>query len=256
MALRVKAVTLFSFLLLAMALLLGPSVRSGVTAVNLDILYLLWAIVSFSLLGYALSSIRVKVIRRRRKRSRYAIISGLLWLLAIGVAIYSFLHPAEPEWTPGNETGIPESGPFETMRGGLSVFYKTVSPYLYVIPYVLLIAIPIIVYLRRRRSRAVLFSRVRFDPELRYQDITGSPREKIIRMYRNVVAGLVIKGYPYRKSWTHWEHEEKLREIFPDLDDLDTLTRLFEKAKYAGRVELEDLERAAESYERLMGFLK
>ncbi|WP_148206285.1 DUF4129 domain-containing protein [Thermococcus gammatolerans] len=256
MALRLKAMILFASLVVIMALLLGPSVRAGVTAVNLDLLYLFWAIVSFSLLGYALSSIRVRGIWKRKKRSKYAVISGLLWIIAIGVAMYSLLYPTEPEWSSGNETGVPKNGPFETMRGGLTVFYKAISPYLYVVPYVLLLAIPVILYLRRRKPREVLLPEVRFDPELRYEDITGSPSEKIIRMYRNVVAGLVLKGYPYRRSWTHWEHEEKLREIFPDLEDLDTLTRLFEKAKYAERIGQKDLELAAKSYERLMEFLK
>ena len=97
---------------------------------------------------------------------------------------------------------------------------------------------------------------VKFDPGLTYESIEGTPAERVVKMYKNVVAGLVERGYPYRKSWTHWEHEERLRKIFPDLDDLDTLTRIFERAKYSGRLDPEEVERARHSYDRLMELLR
>ncbi|WP_167711826.1 MULTISPECIES: hypothetical protein [unclassified Thermococcus] len=47
-----------------------------------------------------------------------------------------------------------------------------------------------------------------------------------------------------------------LREIFPDLEDLDVLIRIFEKTKYAGRLNDDDVKLARKSYERLMSLLR
>ncbi|MCD6140749.1 MAG: DUF4129 domain-containing protein, partial [Thermococcus sp.] len=89
-----------------------------------------------------------------------------------------------------------------------------------------------------------------------FDTIEGSPEERIIKMYKNVVAGLIKRGYPYQKSWTHWEHEDKLKDIFEDLEDLDNITRVFEKAKYGYKLDKEDIKIAKESYEKLMHFLR
>ncbi|ACJ16247.1 Hypothetical protein TON_0759 [Thermococcus onnurineus NA1] len=41
---------------------------------------------------------------------------------------------------------------------------------------------------------------------MRYEALEGTTAKRVIKMYKNVVAGLIMKGYPYRKSWTHREH--------------------------------------------------
>jgi len=107
-----------------------------------------------------------------------------------------------------------------------------------------------------RREKAEEFEITKFNPEITFDSIDGSPEERIIKMYKNVVAGLIKKGYPYQKSWTHWENEDKLRDIFEDLEDLDRLTRVFEKAKYGHQLDKEDIAVAKKSYENLMEFLR
>lgn len=127
---------------------------------------------------------------------------------------------------------------------------------MYVIPLVIA-AFIVLTAVKRRRKRIVIRGELhRFNPQMTFDTIEGTPEERVIKMYKNVVAGLILKGYPYQKSWTHWEHEEKLKNIFEDLDDLHTLTRIFEKAKYAKKLSDEDIEVARKSYDNLMKFLR
>ncbi|ASJ02960.1 hypothetical protein A3L09_06660 [Thermococcus profundus] len=253
-----KITLLFLSLLFSIALLMSSTVSFGVTSVNVDLLYFIGLLLSFFLIGYGLSYLRLRGGPRRRKKSRYAIISGLLWIIAFGVAVYLLFNPRPSPQHPTNQTGIPHPGSFQRIKGGIEALYNALPSSAYLIPYLLLIVVPIFLIIKRRlgRSPSIGGPKVRFEPDLRYEDISGPPKERVIRMYRNVVAGLVLKGYPYQKSWTHREHEERLREIFPDLGDLDVLTRLFEKAKYADRLEPEDVKLARESYERLMRYLR
>lgn len=247
---------LFISLLLGMALVMSARIGLGVTSVNVDLLYFIGLLLSFGLLGYGLSYIRFGV-RPRRRKKRYALLSGMLWIIAFGVALYLLLNPRPQPTYSTNQTGIPHTGDFQAIKGGIRAIYRALPGYLYLVPYLLLFAVPALILVRRRLRRSSSpWKGVKFDPGLRYEDITGPPRERVIRMYKNVVAGLVERGYPYRRSWTHREHEERLREVFPDLQDLDVLTRLFEKAKYADRLDPEDVRLARRSYERLMRLLR
>ncbi|NJE84295.1 DUF4129 domain-containing protein [Thermococcus sp. CX2] len=192
--------------------------------------------------------------RGERKRKKGNVLATIITILAFFVAIKLLLDKRTEKLFEGPGAVKTIEGAWDYITsGGVQVVLRELPTVFYLLPFIVFLLIAGTAL--RRRKRKVEFE-VRFNPEMRYEALEGTPAERVIKMYKNVVAGLVMKGYPYRKSWTHWEHEEMLREIFPDLDDLDVLTRIFEKAKYAGRLSDEDVEAARESYERLMDFLR
>ncbi|NJE61395.1 DUF4129 domain-containing protein [Thermococcus sp. 21S7] len=189
---------------------------------------------------------------QRTKRGN--VLTGTITLLAILVAIKLLFERRQESLVNGGKVGETLSGVwYNVTSGDFVVTLRELPGIFYVIP--LLVFVLLLLTVRRRKRHVTPFE-VRFEPEMTYDSIEGTSAERVIKMYKNVVAGLVMKGYPYQKSWTHWEHEAKLREIFPDLEDLDVLTRMFEKAKYAERLGEDDVKLARESYERLMTFLR
>ncbi|ASJ09781.1 hypothetical protein A3L11_08720 [Thermococcus siculi] len=191
---------------------------------------------------------------RRSKRGN--VLAGALTLLAIFVALKLLFEKKPENLVEGGKVGESLEGAWYYVTSGqFKVVLQELPAIFYIIPFLAFLLLIITAKRRREKREGVPFE-TRFEPEMTYDTIGGTPAERVIRMYKNVVAGLVRKGYPYQRSWTHWEHEAKLREIFPDLDDLDVLTRIFEKAKYAGRLEDGEVAIARESYERLMSFLR
>lgn len=192
---------------------------------------------------------------RRTKRGN--VLAGAITLLAIFVAI-RLIFEKKPEHlvNTGKVGGETLSGIWYNVTSGDFVVTLKELPggVFYLLPFAVFI---LLILTAKRRKRQVTTFEVKFEPEMTYDSIEGTPAERVIKMYKNVVAGLVRKGYPpYQKSWTHWEHEERLREIFQDLEDLDVLTRIFERAKYAGRLDEADVSAARRSYERLMEILR
>lgn len=253
-----RSVSLVALILMVIfSLMQSSTVRRSTTTLNIEWYFFLSSLFFFGVAGYAVKLAiegRLKVYRaKRRKRNIFAY---AITFLALIVAVYLiFFHrdvdsPVEVE----GANGLLEKLRPNVTFGDLVVVWKQFPGWVYLIPPLLFLIIVLTAKRIKRRQRSV--PGIRFEPKLTYDSIDGTPPEKVIKMYKNVVAGLISKGYPYQKSWTHWEHEEKLKEIFPDLEDLDTLTRIFEKAKYAGRLDDSDVKLARESYERLMSFLR
>ena len=254
---RMKALYggLFSALVLVLTLLGSTSVRGGVTVFNFEWVFFFVNLVLLAMAGYVIKvALEGGFERREGPRRRGNIFAGAITLLAILVAIKLLFDRTPENLIEGGEVGETLEGAWYFVTSGqLKVVLRELPPVFYLLPFLVFLAI--VLTARRRKVEKARFE-VRFRPEMRYEELEGTPAERVVKMYKNVVAGLVMKGYPYRKSWTHWEHEAKLREIFPDLEDLDVLTRIFEKAKYAGRLEERDVAIARESYDRLMGFLR
>jgi len=246
----------FLVLLSVMAALGSPETSSGTSTLNVDWIYFFSSLALFVLLGYSIRAILENgiVIPKGERKTKGSLLPALIILAAIFVALYKLSHRAPPEIR-ANVTA--PTGPLWQVeafgRDVVRIIYRPLPDYLYLIP-PLIFLILVLTAGRRKVDRGEM--EVKFDPELTYESIEGTPAERVVKMYKNVVAGLVERGYPYRKSWTHWEHEERLRKIFPDLDDLDTLTRIFERAKYSGRLDPEEVERARHSYDRLMELLR
>ncbi len=258
-----KDVVLFIVMLFLMATISGKATASGYIVFNIQWLLWVYTMAVFGLAGYSFIVIMraglkpVKV--KRKSKGGNNIILALVNVISFMLIILLFrkFHPRKP---PSNNTSaivnvhqftIPLS------RMGIIIKNSPINMTLYLLPYFLLIFLVVIgvVMFRKKKSEVEEIAR-RFNPEMTYDSIEGSPAERVIKMYKNVVAGLVRKGYPYQKSWTHWEHEDKLREIFPDLEDLDTMTRIFEKARYAEKLNPADVKIARESYNRIMEYLK
>lgn len=254
---RMKALygALFSFLLLLFTLLGSTAVHGGVTVFNIEWFFFFVNLTLLAMAGYVVKIMLSEGLdREERKRKKRNVLATIITILAFFVAIKLLLDKRTEKLFEGPGAVKTIEGALDYITsGGVQVVLRELPAVFYLLPFIIFLLIAGIALWRRKRK--VEFE-VRFNPEMRYEALKGTPAERVIKMYKNVVAGLVMKGYPYRKSWTHWEHEERLREIFPDLDDLDVLTRIFEKAKYAGRLSDGDVEVARESYERLMDFLR
>ncbi len=221
-------------------LLQSSAVHGGTTVFNFEWYIFLSSLFLFGAAGYVIRMlIEEGPVIGGRKTGKHKIVTQVITLLALLVAIYLLTHKKPEELTEGKEVGRSILGPwYNVTPSEFVVVWRQFPDWAYVIPIVLFL---ILVVTAKRRKKEKHRFEVEFEPEMTYDTIEGTPAERVIKMYKNVVAGLVMNGYPYRKSWTHWEHEEKLRGIFPDLGDLDTLTRIFEKAKYAGRLDDSDL---------------
>ncbi|AHF81237.1 DUF4129 domain-containing protein [Thermococcus paralvinellae] len=100
----------------------------------------------------------------------------------------------------------------------------------------------------RRRVKKLREEIQEFDKRLKEDGISfiGDPKDIVIKLYKNAVIWLEILGIPYRESWTHWEHAERVKYKH---DAYVELAQLFEKAKYAPeKVTMEDAKRAYELY--------
>jgi hypothetical protein len=239
---------------------LGAAGGLGVAVFNVEWVFLLGNIAFFAFLGYIIRLFIEEGIprrsRRRGKVRRRDFIYCVITLLAIIYGLSRFL--TKKSKFPGNPNGEMTShrlisGSIEVGRDILILVSKPLPTLLYIIP--LLAFLLVLIGLKKKKMARMELAET-FDPWLDYETIDGTPEERVIKMYKNVVAGLVRRGYPYQKSWTHWEYEAKLWEIFPDLADLDVLTRIFEKAKYGKSLSREEVEIARGSYERLMNFLR
>jgi len=105
--------------------------------------------------------------------------------------------------------------------------------------------------LRRRRRKKIKMRAEFFDRKLEELglDMFNDPREAIVGIYKNAVLWLEYLGIPYRESWTHWEHAERVKYMH---DAFVELTRLFEKAKYAPeKLTWGDAEKALEVYRKM-----
>jgi len=109
--------------------------------------------------------------------------------------------------------------------------------------------------LKKRKRKEMREKALKFDRKVEELglDAFSDPKEAVVRIYKNAVLWLEVLGIPYSESWTHWEHVEHVN-IFRKA--FTTLTRLFEKAKYAPeRVTWEDAKRALEVYRRMRGVI-
>ncbi len=100
----------------------------------------------------------------------------------------------------------------------------------------------------KRRIKKLKEEVQEFDRKLREEGISfiGDPKDIVVKLYKNAVIWLEILGIPYKESWTHWEHAERVKYKH---DAYVELARLFEKAKYAPeKVTMEDAKRAYELY--------
>ncbi|WP_240912524.1 DUF4129 domain-containing protein [Thermococcus sp. LS2] len=257
----VRHTLVFLLIILLFSLLYRYTIRSEASSFNIEWIYLAWGFFFFIAMSIALRFLFETGIsgeRLPRKKSKWRNVAEFITLFALVVAVYLILT-AKPRYLPRGEAPLIRY-PKWIMSFGLNqtvmVYYKPLPLYMYVIP-LLIAALIVLTAVKRRRKHAVVMGELhRFNPQMTFDTIEGTPEERIIKMYKNVVAGLVLKGYPYQKSWTHWEHEEKLRNIFEDLEDLHALTRIFEKAKYAKKLSGEDIDIAKKSYDNLMKFLR
>ncbi|NJD99621.1 DUF4129 domain-containing protein [Thermococcus sp. LS1] len=254
---RIKALygALFSTLLITFALLGSTAVHGGVTVFNIEWLFFFVNLILLGMAGYVIRLVLEEGLDRGdRKTKRGNVLAGLITILALFVAIKLILE-RRPEklFEGGGAVKSIEGVWYYVTSGDFRVVLRELPAVFYLLPFIVFLILVITV---KRRKRSKVAFEIKFNPEMRYEALEGTPAERVIKMYKNVVAGLVMKGYPYRKSWTHREHEKMLREIFPDLEDLDVLTRIFEKAKYAGRLNDDDVKLARKSYERLMSLLR
>ncbi|MBO8175285.1 MAG: DUF4129 domain-containing protein [Thermococcus sp.] len=105
----------------------------------------------------------------------------------------------------------------------------------------------------RRRIKKLKEEVQEFDKRLKEEGISfiGDPKDIVVKLYKNAVIWLEILGIPYKESWTHWEHAERVKYKH---DAYVELARLFEKAKYAPeKVTMEDAKRAYDLYLTIKG---
>lgn len=249
----------FLLMLLLFALLFRATVEHGQSTFNIEVVYILWAVFFFGFLAYSIWFLFEKGIPlqsvKKRKRTKGDYLREIIIILAILIALRAlFSRRVEPY--KGVKAPIIKYPKFSFFNDTFKITYQPLPGYVYFVPIFVFAFVLAFLFIMGRRRKAEKPRIAKFDPEITFDSIEGTPEERIIKMYKNVVAGLIRKGYPYQKSWTHWEHEDKLKDIFEDLEDLDRLTRVFEKAKYGYRLNKEDITVAKESYEKLMRFLR
>jgi len=220
---------------------------------------------AFILLLYAFSRqryLRYLIAGESKKKSW---LNYLGWIILLIIAYYYFVKtPEPPKVTSNNTTLILPTTPEEGTRPSSSLLNMT-SPspapvsggwtsLLDALP-LLAVLILILIFLTSEKLVDVVSPRKReFEIKPSFVEISGSPREAIIRAYRNAVIFLTRKGFPYREAWTHREHE---KFVSPDLggcaSNLSSLVSLFEIAKYSRkRVDERDVSAAIMYYERLI----
>jgi len=252
-----RRVLLFLSFFILIAMLFGATAERGPGAFNIEWIYFgmwIFLLALFGVVSWFIMAHGIPVAPRKRKSMGKRDILMLILTVAALIFAINRLLSEKPELekpAPGPKLRYPEINLFN-FSSSLKIFYSPFQWYLYALPLVILV----ILLLHFRKRHRVDEELPIFEPELTFDSIEGTEDERVIKMYKNLVAGLIKKGYPYQKSWTHWEHEEHLKNIFEDLQDLHTLTAIFEKAKYGKKLSEGDVKKARESYEKLIQFLR
>ncbi|RLF91142.1 hypothetical protein DRN82_02625 [Thermococci archaeon] len=262
-----KLELLFFILLLIGMGLIGSGVHSQWRTFSLeilvDILVVVYIFLGVLLLFLALS-VRDKDLIRKSKEASIKFREILLLLTSSILVAFYFLLIAKllpylkslrnlkevSNVTMTNATVIPPS----------LLHQKYSSPILFYLPVLLLIFVFVLGLINTtselrevRKKREVKKHLQEFDKKLEEKglDLFSNPREAVIELYKKAVLWLEMLGIPYKESWTHWEHAEKVmykRKAYVEL------ARLFEKAKYAPeKVTLEDAKRAYRLYMVIKG---
>ncbi|ASJ01954.1 hypothetical protein A3L09_01095 [Thermococcus profundus] len=280
MSIRAKTLTIMLILLTLMTLSLNYTVRSSEgkhggsspsvwgTIISLAVIIsILFFIVLF--LSWRDIKLRRKDLYKESLASHIA--RGVAFALLAVVSIY-FIEKSRPSSGPfipnltNNTTngtgqiGIPQSAnlsPTHNITGGAGGGNLVWIGYAAGLAFVAGVALMTVRYYRdavKRRKREAIRKRAEaFDTKLNETglEMFSNPKEAVVGIYKNAVLWLEYLGLPYKESWTHWEHAEHVRykrEAFV------TLTKLFEKAKYAPeKVTWEDAERALSAYKELRG---
>jgi len=233
--------------------IMSSTVHGGTTVFNFEWVFFFANLILLVMVGYTvrilISGEFEKGIRRSKRGN---VLAGALTLIASFVALKLLFEKKPENLVEGGKVGETLEGAWYYVTSGqFKVVLQELPAVFYIVPFLAFLLLVITAKRREKRERVPF--EVRFEPEMTYDTIEGTPAERVIRMYRNVVAGLILKGYPYQRSWTHWEHAERvsyMREAFMEL------TRVFEKAKYAPqKVTWEDAERALETYRKMRGEL-
>ncbi len=185
------------------------------------------------------------------------------WLLVLLLAYRYFTKPPEIVKTATNNTSIIAVPPQEGVVGSPTpVPYETLSPstpvhgwgsVLNALP-VIAVAILIAIYLSSEKLAEIVSPKSgQVEGLLEFVEMSGNPREVIIRAYRNAVVFLTRRGYPYKDSWTHREHEIHVApKLGNSAENLSSLTFLFEIAKYSRRkVDKSHVSAAIRYYKKL-----
>ena len=194
-------------------------------------------------------------------------IDYLAWLVLL-LAAYYFAKSPETAKSVSNNTSLISLPPVEEISRSTTPASNETMPIpssssgwssiLNALP-ILAVAILIAIYLSSEKlAEIVAPKRMEVKKLLDFVEISGNPREAIIRAYRNAIVFLTRKGLPYREAWTHREHEAF---VVPKLGEsainLSSLASLFEIAKYSKKkVNKHDVSTAIEYYERLTRGMK
>ncbi|NJE30155.1 DUF4129 domain-containing protein [Thermococcus sp. 18S1] len=277
MSIRVKFAALYALLFTLMTLMMGYSVKdSGLQRSEASSFgVLLLAIVAVSLLVIFLVLLSWRDLSPGKKKYPVNVRSYLMaWAFAIagtlGILYYlertravdvpsnlTFNHslnnttagvatPPAPVYHNDTVSAAPPSGvPSSYVLYGAALLFLAGLSYFAVIYYREALRRR---ELREMRRRAELFDRKVEELGL---EMFSDPREAVVGIYKNAVLWLEILGVPYKESWTHWEHAERV-QIFRE--PFRGITELFEKAKYAPeKVTWEDAEKALGLYRKMRG---
>ncbi|AFL95221.1 hypothetical protein CL1_1018 [Thermococcus cleftensis] len=277
MSIRVKFAALYTLLFALMTLMMGYSVEnSGIQrseAPSFGVLLL--AIVAVSLLVIFLVLLSWRDLSPGKKKYPVNVRSYLMaWAFAIagaaGILYYiGRSNPTPPvnstlnsslNSTTANGSAIPPAPVYHNDTVSAAPPSGVPSSYLLYGAALLFLAglsyFAVIYYreaLRRRKLREMRLKAELFDRKVEELglEMFSDPREAVVGIYKNAVLWLEILGVPYKESWTHWEHAERV-QIFRE--PFRGITELFEKAKYAPeKVTWEDAERALELYRKMRG---
>ncbi len=276
MSIRTKALTVMLGILLLMALLFHSTVRqgeierSGSSPAIWSIIISVAAIASMMIVLLLFLSWRDVPGKRKDLykdgRAFTRAIAFFMTALFFGAVLQILAgggHPVPLNATANNTTntsgviGTPQSynvSPHQDKEGGTFSFPVWIG-YTIGVAFVIFLVIWGTNYyreiIRRRKRKVIKLKAEAFDRKLHEEGLEAfdNPRDAIVGIYKNAVLWLEYLGVPYRESWTHWEHAQRVgfrKETFIEL------TRLFEKAKYAPeKVTWEDAERALKAYREM-----
>ncbi|ANF22377.1 DUF4129 domain-containing protein [Thermococcus piezophilus] len=276
MSTRVKFLAFFGLLFSLMTLMLNygattSEVSKGNEAKFTGILLVLLALVGLIIIIEVFLSWR-DIPQKRKNLYRFnEALYYILWALsAVGVVFISYgiknmriqplpINASNNTSSVGTVTAPTPVYHNSTLTPGNEMFPTTFALYL-----ALLAALAGFLYFTLVYYREALKKRKRKEMKLRAElfdkkldelglDMFSDPREAVVGIYKNAVLWLEVLGIPYRESWTHWEHAERVRYMHDAFVDL---TRLFEKAKYAPeKVTWDDAKRALDVYRKMRGGL-
>ncbi|MCD6372063.1 MAG: DUF4129 domain-containing protein [Thermococcus sp.] len=276
MSTRVKFLVLLMILFSLMTLLLGYSVKTEelkkTSASLIGIFLVVAAIVSALAIFFILLSWRDPTSRSKFKISYsiswIAIFTGFLGYFFVVFVMGKKKIPYPSSSSLNNTTlshpssggpVLPEHNITSTNSTSTVASSTVYLLYALTIVFIAVAAYFAVAYYRealKKRKRRELYKRARqFDKKLDEigLDMFSDPREAIVGIYKNAVLWLEYLGIPYKESWTHWEHAERV-QVFKE--PFKRITELFEKAKYAPeKVTWEDAEKALELYRKMRGAL-